>query len=135
MKDKKILEAKIENLYPLLDAIDAAIEPYGCSPEVLTTIHICIEEIFVNIVSYAYGEDGGKVEIDYDVTEHGIEITFIDEGVPYNPLEQETPDLDLSAEEREIGGLGIFMVRTMMDKIDYEFKEERNCLSMQKNFQ
>ncbi|MBQ8147920.1 MAG: ATP-binding protein [Lachnospiraceae bacterium] len=128
----KKIEAKIENLYPLLDSIDQTIRSYSVDEELLATLHICIEEVFVNVVSYAYGEQVGLVEVETEVNDGWLSITFRDEGIPYNPLEREDPDLDLALEERPIGGLGIYMIRNMMDSVQYEYKEGRNNLCIRK---
>lgn len=128
----KKIEAKIENLYPLLESIDQTIRSYSVDEELLATLHICIEEVFVNVVSYAYGEQVGLVEVETEVNDGWLSITFRDEGIPYNPLEREDPDLDLALEERPIGGLGIYMIRNMMDSVQYEYKEGRNNLCIRK---
>ena len=94
------------------------------------SLEICMEEIFVNIASYAYGEQTGMAFITEEVTNNSISLCFRDKGIPYDPLAKEDPDTTLSAEEREIGGLGIFMVKTMMDSVMYEYKDGFNCLTM-----
>ena len=94
------------------------------------SLEICIEEIFVNIASYAYGEQTGMAFITEEVTNNSISLCFRDKGIPYDPLAKEDPDTTLSAEEREIGGLGVFMVKTMMDSVTYEYKDGFNCLTM-----
>lgn len=123
------LPADKEQLQVLLDKVDALLEQQDCSPKAQYQIDVCIEEIFVNIASYAYGGSSGpaKVQCEFRTTEDGIKqavFTFRDQGVPYNPLNREDPDITLGAEDREIGGLGIFMTQKMMDKTEYEYKGE-----------
>ena len=97
-------------------------------------IDIAIDELFGNIANYAYNPEIGSATVRVEVTEEPtVIITFIDHGVPYNPLEKTDPDTSLSAEEREIGGLGIFMVKKSMDHISYEYKNGQNILRIKKN--
>lgn len=103
-------------------------------PSLEFTLQLVVEEIVVNIVSYAYpvGKDG-EVTIDVNKTPTAIEISFSDRGVPFNPLEREDPDTTLSAEERPIGGLGIFLVKQMMDSVSYRYEDGHNILTTTKN--
>lgn len=103
-------------------------------PQLEFTLHLVVEEIVVNIVNYAYpvGADG-EVSIDVIATPSAIELSFSDCGVPFNPLEKEDPDTTLSAEERPIGGLGIFLVKQMMDSVNYRYEDGRNILTTTKN--
>ena len=100
-----------------------------------TDADIAIDEVFSNITHYAYHPSVGSATVKIEVIEEpmSVVITFIDGGTPYNPLEKEDPDITLSAEEREIGGLGIFMVKKSMDSIDYEYKDGQNILRIKKN--
>ena len=127
-----VLDAKVENLPQLLSVIDEELEKAECSMKGQMQIDVAVEEIFVNVASYAYEDKSGscKIEVDTDPTNSYVTITFIDEGIPYNPLAKEDPDVTLSAEEREIGGLGIFIVKKSMDKTSYERKDGRNIFSM-----
>lgn len=131
------LPAEKAQLQVLLDHVGELLEQHNCSPKAQYQIEVCIEEIFVNIASYAYGGKSGpaRVMCEFRQNEDGTEqavLTFYDDGVPYNPLNRETPDISLGAEEREIGGLGIFMTMKMMDKTEYEYKGE-NIFRMYKN--
>ena len=88
-------------------------------------IDIAIDELFGNIAHYAYNPEVGEATVRIEVIEDplAVVITFIDNGVPYDPLKREDPDTTLSAEEREIGGLGIYLVKKSMDEITYEYKD------------
>ncbi len=126
--------AKIENLPEVTAFLDERLEARGCDIRVQTQIDIAAEEIFVNIASYAYDGNEGPAEILFDVDDNDVVcITFVDSGVPYDPLAKEDPDITLSAEEREIGGLGIFMVKKSMDDLKYEYKDGKNLLSLYKS--
>lgn len=101
-----------------------------------TKLQIAVEEIFVNIASYAYPPKEGDVEISYyyDDKLNQIEMTFIDSGKPYNPLtEAKQPDITLSAEERPIGGLGLFIVKNTMDYVNYEYSDGKNIFTIRMN--
>lgn len=128
------LEAKTENLNKVLTFITEALEERGCPPKVQMQIEIAAEEIFVNIANYAYDPETGPATVQTEVNDDplSVSITFIDHGVPYDPLKKEDPDITLSCEERPVGGLGIFMVKKSMDDITYEYKDGRNILKIKK---
>ncbi|MCQ2095239.1 MAG: ATP-binding protein [Bacteroidaceae bacterium] len=94
-------------------------------------IRLCIEEAVENIVSYAYENGQGYVVVGTAVNNGRLVLSFRDEGVPFNPLEKDDPDITVSAEERQIGGLGIFICKQMMDKITYTFEHGCNNLQME----
>ena len=130
------IEAKLENLNRVLAFLDEHLERRGCSMKTQTQLDIAVEEVFVNIASYAYGTDTGRAVIQLRETHNpeGVSVTFIDEGIPYDPLAKPDPDVTLSAAERPIGGLGIYMVKKSMDDIIYEYRDNRNKLTLMKNF-
>ena len=131
------LEAKVANLQQVLDFVDENLTSMRCPMKILMQIDVAVEEIFVNVASYAYAPNTGSVTIRMDLQEkpRAVVITFIDSGIPYNPLAKEDPDVSLSAEERSIGGLGIFMVKKTMDKMEYEYTDQKNVLKMYKNIE
>ncbi len=128
--------ATIENIETVTDFVNEQLEAAGCSVKAQMQIDIAIDEIFSNIVHYAYGEKGGDVTVRIELPGNPKEavLTFVDSGIPYNPLEQSDPDISLSAEERKIGGLGIFMVKKTMDDMTYEYKDGKNILKITKKF-
>ena len=95
-------------------------------------IELSLEEMFVNIAHYAYPDGDGWAEVHVRVTDKGAEITLVDGGIPYNPLDKEDPDVTLSVEEREVGGLGIFLVKKTMDDMTYVRRDGRNELTIRK---
>ncbi len=135
MKELNI-EAKTENLDQVIEFVKECLEKYDCSDRILTQLIIAIEEIFVNVAHYAYGQKEGRATVRIEVKENplSVVISFLDNGVPYNPLEKPDPDITLSAEQRQIGGLGIFMVKKSMDAVAYEYKEGQNILTITKKF-
>lgn len=123
--------AEDSNLEKALAFVTQNLEEAECSPKIMMQIEISLEEIFVNIAHYAYKntpEKQGKVRIAFSLEDETARITVCDSGIPYNPLEKEDPDITLSAEERPIGGLGIFMVKKYMDEIRYEHADGENRL-------
>lgn len=129
------IEAKKENLTDVLAFVDGVMEEEGCPLKVQMKVDVAVEEIFVNIASYAYGDGTGNALIRAGKTAGDLfEITFVDEGVPYDPTAKEDPDVSLSVEERPIGGLGIFLAFRVMDEVRYEYAEGRNCLTLRKKW-
>ena len=134
MKEWKI-EASLDKLDEVQELIRTELEGYRVSQRTLGQIDICVEEIFVNIANYAYGSKQGEVVIGCEVEQSdpaSLRISFSDGGTPFNPLAKEEADITLSAEERKIGGLGIFMVRKMMDNLEYSYEDGKNILTMWK---
>ena len=130
---KKItVEATIENLQRVLSFIDAELEAADCSMKSQMQIDVAVEELFVNIAKYAYAPGAGRAVVGVRVADGTAEITFSDSGIPYNPLEKDDPDIHLAAEEREIGGLGIFLVQKTMDDMAYEYRDGQNLLTIRK---
>ena len=129
-----MVEAKSENLGALLAFLNEQLQEIGCPKKVRIQIDVAVEEIFVNITNYAYGSDTGKVVVQflYEREAHKVEISFIDEGIPYDPLKKKDPDVSLPANQRSIGGLGIYMVKKTMDDLRYERKDDRNILTLVK---
>ena len=133
--EKITLDATVENLPVVTEFITSSLEEKNCSMKMIMQMELVIEEIYVNVASYAYRPNIGSVTICKEIDSQAITITFIDSGVDYNPLEREDPDITLSAEERGIGGLGIFLIKKNVDEIFYERKDEQNILTIKKNLQ
>ncbi len=130
-----IVEAKKENLQEVQTFIDEQLEEVDCPMSAQISINIAVEELFVNIASYAYEHGEGVAVVQVSVHEEplSVEITFIDNGKQYDPLAKADPDTTLSAKERKKGGLGIFMVKKSMDNVSYEYKDGKNILTIKKN--
>lgn len=129
------ISATVENIETVTEFVDEQLEQLGCPMKAEMQINIAIDELFGNIAHYAYNPETGDATVRVEVQEDpmAVKITFIDQGVPYDPLKKEDPDITLSAEEREIGGLGIYMVKKSMDEVTYEYKEGCNILTIKKN--
>ena len=129
-----IIRAEVEKLDEVNDFVSQTLKAYNCPMKVLMQISLAVEEIFVNIAHYAYAADGGEATIRAGI-EKGTNmavITFVDRGRPYDPTAKEDPDVTLSADEREIGGLGIFMVKKTMDDVSYSYTNGCNVLTLKK---
>ena len=130
-----VIEAKRENLSQVQEFVDEQLQEVGCPMKIQISIDIAVEELFVNIASYAYGPEIGIAVVQVSVHESplSVEITFIDNGIQYDPLAKPDPDVTLPAKQRKIGGLGIFMVKKSMDNMIYEYKDGKNILTIKKN--
>ena len=126
--------ATVENIETVTNFVNEQLEALDCPMKAQMQIDIAIDELFGNIAHYAYNPEIGKATVRVEVIEEplSVVITFIDNGVPYDPLAKADPDTTLSAEEREIGGLGIYMVKKSMDDITYEYKDGQNILTIKK---
>ena len=128
------MSADRKNIPAVIDFVNRELDALGCSLKAEAQIDIAIDEIYSNIVKYGYEEEGGEVTVSFDVSEEPLAMTlsFRDEGKPFNPLERRDPDVTLSAKDRKIGGLGIFMVKRLMDEVRYEYKGGQNVLRVRK---
>ncbi len=133
-KFRLVLAAVTENLQQVISFIEESIQNTDHSPKTVIQITIAVEEIFVNIAHYAYPEKNGEVVIEAVVSDDppAIAITFIDSGIPYDPLAKADPDITLSANKRQIGGLGIYLVKKTMDDVSYKYEDGHNILTIKK---
>jgi len=130
---KLIVPAECEQLDRVIDFVNAILDENGCGVKHTIQLDTAVEEIFVNIASYAYIDKKGNVEIECLFGQDGcVSVIFSDSGFEYNPLTREPPDITLSAEERNIGGLGILMVKKTMDSVEYLRENEKNILKISK---
>ena len=135
--EKKVelrLPATDETLKDVQNTMETLLRKNGCPETHIMPILIAAEEIFINIAHYAYEGKAGEAVVVIEVTPNNFKATFRDRGMPYNPLAKEDPDITLSAQERKIGGLGVFMVKESMDKVNYEYKDGWNIFTMEKKF-
>jgi anti-sigma regulatory factor (Ser/Thr protein kinase) len=134
-RDELEIEADQENLEEVQTFIGERLEAADCPMKVQMQIEIAVEEVFINIASYAYAPGKGNAVVRVEVSKEPAEvtITFMDHGTPFDPLAREDPDLTIPAEDRQIGGLGVFMVKKTMDDVTYEYKDGKNTLTLRKN--
>jgi len=136
MKAEITVDALIANTNTVIDFLNDFLQKVNCPRKATIQLDIATEELFVNIAHYAYAPDQGQATIIVEASqdEPAVTVTFIDSGKPYDPLAKEDPDVTLSAEEREIGGLGIYMVKKSMDNMTYAYREGCNHLTIYKRF-
>lgn len=128
------VSAEIDKLHDVLAFVDDQLEQHDCPMKAQMQIDVALEELFVNIANYAYPGSAGEALIRVCVNANYAEITLIDSGIPYDPLAKPDPDITLDAQERPIGGLGIFMTKKLMDDISYEYIDDKNNLTIKKRF-
>ena len=126
--------ARVENLGRVMDFISALLEADGCQEDTLFSVSLAVEEIFVNIANYAYEGGEGDVTVDYsfEPEEKLSEIVFCDSGLPFDPTARPAPDITLKPDERQIGGLGIYIVKQTMDEVNYQYSGGKNILTIRK---
>lgn len=136
MEREMTIEASVSNLDDVLAFVDARLEEAGCGMKTQMQIDVAVEEIYVNIASYAYASGRGMavIAVDIDKDKKQIIIEFRDSGMEFDPLAKPDPDTTLSAQERQIGGLGIYMVKKSMDDMTYTRSDGQNILTLYKNF-
>ena len=132
------VDATLDNLNNVVGFVEDSLGITSCPMKLIMQLELCVEELFVNVASYAYGEKTGscKISIDSQHTDdtETVIIKMEDFGKQFNPLEKEDPDITLSADERQIGGLGIYMVKQTMDKLEYSYEENKNILRLEKSW-
>lgn len=130
---EKRFNASIGSLHEVLKFIEIQLDEHNCSMRTSMMIQVIVEEIFVNIAKYAYPEQDGCCDISIDFNDNYVCISFVDEGIEFNPLVKEDPDIESNADDRPVGGLGIFMMKKTMDEVHYERKDDKNILIIKKN--
>lgn len=135
---RKILKLsnKISELETIQLCLDELVEKWNVPAALGMTLNLVIEEAFTNVVNYAYDDsDEHCIEIVFEMQDKILSISLIDDGIAYDPTQNATPDLSLSVEERKIGGLGVYLIKTMMDEVEYERKAGKNILLMRKKIE
>ena len=135
MSEEQVLRipAELERMDEVLDFVSSLIDAYGTTPQVRTQLRMAMEELYVNIAHYAYPDGNGWAEVRGSVEDGVATFKLIDAGRPFDPLAKPDPDTTLSGEEREIGGLGIYMVKSMVDEVEYAYLDGCNQLTLRKH--
>ena len=128
------VDAAVENIPAVTAFVEAELDALDCPPKARMQLGVAIDEIMANIAQYAYAPGTGPVTVRFafDEATRTVTLTFLDKGLPYDPRQKADPDVSLSAEDRPIGGLGIFLVKKTMDGMDYVYKHGQNILTIQK---
>lgn len=129
------VKAELAELDTVIGFLEETLEQAECPINLITQISISVEEIFVNIANYAYPESGGDCMLNMSVENQNMTLCIADSGAPFDPLAKEDPDITLSAEERDIGGLGIWMVKQSMDHVEYCYEDKQNKLTLVKSWE
>lgn len=129
---EKIFPADINELAPVTVFLEEELDKAEASPKLMVTFAVALEELFVNVAHYAYPDSKGTVKIGIDTSGDSIVVQLTDSGIPFDPVAMPDPDITESAEERKIGGLGIYMVKKSMDSMTYEYKDNQNILTISK---
>lgn len=125
-----VFPATDESLQKAMQTVEEQLEEAGCSPKNQMKIMIALEELFVNVAHYAYEGEEGQVILNLDIKDDTMVLKLKDSGKPFNPLAKEDPDITLGAGERQIGGLGIFMVKKTMDDFTYNYEDGQNVVTI-----
>ena len=127
-------EASVDRIPWLTEQVDGLLEGLDCPMRAQMQIDVAIDELMANIASYAYGTGKGEVTVrfDFESGDRTVVLTFIDSGIPYDPLAKPDPDVTLAVEKRTVGGLGIFLVKKTMDDMTYARQDGRNVLTIRK---
>jgi len=126
------ISAELENIAAVSEFMEAATDELGAAPKAQMQLNVIIDELLANIICYAYPDGNGSAVVRLEAEGDFVRLDFIDSGMPFNPLEAEDPDVTLGADEREIGGLGIFMSKKLSDRMEYRREDGKNILSVWK---
>ena len=128
------VDAAVENIEVVTNFINQELEKLNCPVKAQTQIAIAIDELFGNIARYAYSPEIGKATVRFSIEEDplAVTITFIDNGVPFDPLQRAEPDTHAALQDRPIGGLGIFLVKKTMNMVEYSYENGQNILTIKK---
>ena len=129
------LKSDLAEMSTLAEKLETFCDQNGIGPEIVSVVNLALEEIVTNIISYGYGETPGDHRIRIDLKHDGKELTarIEDDAVAFDPLQKEDPDLDVPLEERRVGGLGIHLVKTLMDEVSYSREHNSNVLFIRKS--
>ena len=129
---QKKFKADTKELSNIQEFVEKELKKYNCNSKTIHQINLVIEEVFINIANYAYKEKDGYCTLAIQPENGKVTFTFEDDGVSFNPLEKQDPDINLSADKRDIGGLGIFLTKKMMDEVKYKYENNKNILTLSK---
>ena len=126
------MKAAVDNLDKVNAFVEEQLDEAGCPMKITMQVCVAVEELFVNVASYAYGGGTGNVTVRFSCEDSVVSVSFIDSGAPFDPTQKADPDTSLPASEREVGGLGIFMVKKSMDALEYEYRDNKNIVTIKK---
>ena len=127
---EQLFIAQVENLYEIMEFVAHGTEDVGLSPRKMMQLELITEELVVNISQHAYEGQGGNILVRICKEDAFLQLIFSDEGVAFDPTMAEEPNVDAALEEREIGGLGIYLVHKLVDKVEYQRLNHQNILTL-----
>lgn len=130
---RAVFAARLDNLELMLDFIERNAKETGFDARKTRQVRLASEEALVNVINYAYPGQSGEVEITCSTEDRRLLLEIADSGIPFNPLLSPDPDISAPMEERKIGGLGIYMVRSIMDTVEYRREQDKNILTLTKS--
>jgi len=135
IKHKHIsVENKIEALPALAEMLEQLADEWGLNPGLTMNLNLVIEEAITNVVFYAYDDKlPHLIDIDFELDGNEFTIVISDDGRPFDPTQKTDPDISLSVDDRQIGGLGIFLIRKIMDEVSYRRENKKNVLTLVKS--
>lgn len=132
---EKEFNAKVDELPNVISFVESELEKYEFSLKIISQFNLVVEELFVNIASYAYKENESgkcKIIIEYDKEKQEVKISFEDNGIKFNPLEKEDPNTNTEIQDMQTGGFGIYIVKKSMDNVEYKYENSKNILILSK---
>lgn len=127
---EQLFSAQVENLYEIMDFVVQGTADVGLSPRKMMQLELVTEELVVNISQHAYAGQGGDIRVVVRKADDFLQLVFSDEGAAFDPTTAEEPDVDAALEDREIGGLGIYLVHKLVDKVEYQRLNNQNILTL-----
>ncbi len=129
-----VIENRVEEIPVLAEKIDELAEKWGLAQSLAININLVVEEAISNIIFYAFTDKARhKITISISIENNKLGIKITDDGIPFNPLSAKKPDISIPAEERQVGGLGIFLIKQLMDEVSYKREKKQNLLTLGKN--
>jgi len=130
------IENDLSEIAKVDEKLDEFAEQFGVPPGIAATFHIIFDDLLNNVISYGFNDEQRHfIDVRLELTANSLIASIADDGVPFNPLTEATPDTQLSIEDRQIGGLGIHIVINMVDDISYQRTADKNVLTLTKSFQ
>lgn len=126
-------KAEMSNFQTFMEFVEDALKSIDLPQKYIFSLMTVTEEIIVNIIHYAYKNESGDLEIDFESDGKIVRFIFKDNGIPFNPLEKSDVNTNLQVHERDIGGLGIHMIKSMTDNVTYQYQNNTNILKIEKS--
>ena len=127
-----VIDANVEKIPEISALLGEEMETFGFGSEIILDTQLAVEEVITNIIKHGYKKPGGEIIVSSRISPERIEVQIMDTAPRFNPLSVPEPELDSTIEDRNIGGLGIFLIRQVMDEVSYRYEDGKNILSLTK---